>query len=263
MGILNITPNSFAATGRFLDLAAAVAYGRQMYEDGAAIIDVGGEATNPGVHPVVSLQQELDRILPVVEQLARELPIPISVDTSKPEVMRQAIQCGAGLINDVRALEHPQALEIIAATPAAICLMHMSYPNGKPQDASDRLGADPIKIIKDYLQQRVAACLQAGIKSERIVVDPGIGHGNFGKNLRQNIQLIQGLAELKTLNLPLLVGLSRKTFIGEILELPEEERLYGSLAAAVMAVNNGAAIIRCHDVRATVEALKVATMLIS
>lgn len=262
MGILNVTPNSFASTGRCQDFQAALSYARQMYEEGAAIIDIGGEPTNPGVHPVVSLQEELDRVLPVVEALARELPIPISVDTSKPEVMSQAIQCGADLINDVRALECPGALEAVAASKAGVCLMHMAFPQGNA-DNSQLLDIDIVASVKDYLQKRVTACINAGIDLDRIIIDPGIGAGSFGKNLQQNIQLIQRLKEFKTFNLPILAGVSRKTFIGELLNLPVEERLYGSLAAAIMAVNNGAAIIRCHDVRPTIEALKVAVALIS
>lgn len=262
MGVLNVTPNSFSAVGRHLSLDLAIEYARQMHADGAAIIDVGGEPTNPGVNPIVSLQEELDRVIPVVEILAKELPIPISVDTSKPEVMRTAIEKGARFINDVRGLSDPGAMKVVADSGVGVCLMHMLHPYGKPTEVeNDALGDDPITSIKAYLQKRVEECLAAGIKREQIVIDPGVGHGNFGKNLQQNIALLAGLEEFLSLGFPILIGLSRKTFIGEILNLPVEDRLYGSLAAAVIAVTKGASIIRTHDVRPTFEAVKVANAL--
>lgn len=263
MGILNITPNSFSAVGRYQSVDAALRHAAQLVTEGAAIIDVGGEPTNPGVFPVVSLQEELDRVLPVVEALVRELPVTISVDTSKAEVMREVIARGVGFINDVRALTEPGALQLVAQEKVTVCLMHMSYPQGKPSvPMEDPLGEDVVASVKSFLQERVAACIAAGISPQHIVIDPGIGHGNFGKNLAQNLALLSRLAEFKTLNLPVLVGVSRKTFIGEILNVPVEDRLYGSLAAAAIAVNQGASIIRAHDVKATVEAVKVAFQLL-
>ncbi len=259
MGILNITPNSFSSVGRFLLLDEALQYARQMVEEGAAIIDVGGEPTNPGVFPMISLQEELDRVIPVVEALARELPVPISVDTSKPEVMREAIAKGVGFINDVRGLIDPKAMQVVAETQVTVCLMHMLYPHGKPEIAEENpYGEDVVLTVKEFLQERVAACIQMGISPQQIVIDPGIGHGNFGKNLHQNLTLLGRLSEFKALNLPILVGVSRKTFIGELLNLSVEERLFGSLSAAALAVYNGASIIRAHDVKATVEAIRVA-----
>lgn len=283
MGILNITPNSFCPVGRFLSVEHALAYAEQMVAEGAAIIDVGGEPTNPGVHPIVSLQEELGRVIPVVEILARTLPVPISVDTSKPEVMREAIVHGAGFINDVRALQHPGALKVVAETQVAVCLMHMgaletetgeSLPQQIPPPPKEGASTPFFKggnsckgggnnslivsAVKNFLQVRIDVCLAAGIQREQIVLDPGIGGGHFGKNLAQNLQLLAHLDKFQTFQLPLLVGVSRKSFIGELLNLPVEERLYGSLAAAVMAVVRGATIIRTHDVKATVEAVKIA-----
>ncbi|HVV68707.1 MAG TPA: dihydropteroate synthase [Gammaproteobacteria bacterium] len=259
MGILNITPNSFSAVGRFQSVDQAVNHAKQMVADGAAIIDVGGEPTNPGVHPVVSLQEELERVIPVITALARELSVPISIDTSKPEVMREAVLAGAGFINDVRALREPGALEVALQLGAAICIMHMSFPYGKDVAvAADPLGVFPIDSVSEFLQQRLEICESAGIPRSQIVIDPGIGSGNFGKDLQQNLQLLAHLHKFRKLGVPILVGVSRKMFIGELLDLPAEERLYGSLAAAAIAVNNGASIIRAHDVKATVEAIKVA-----
>ncbi len=259
MGILNITPNSFSAVGRFLSVDEALQHARQMVTDGAAIIDVGGEPTNPGVHPVISLQEELDRVIPVITALARELPVPISVDTSKPQVMHEAIMAGAGFINDVRALQEPGALARVEKTGVAICLMHMSFPYGLDSTAgSNPTQVCPIDSILGFLEQRITTCVSAGILRSQIVIDPGIGGGNFGKNLQQNLRLLAHLHEFKTLGAPILIGVSRKMFIGELLNLPIADRLYGSLAAASIAINNGASIIRAHDVKATVEAVKVA-----
>ncbi len=259
MGILNITPNSFSTVGRFLSRDEALKHAENMVQEGAAIIDIGGEPTNPGVHPVVSLQEELDRVLPIVEALAHNIPIPLSIDTSKPEVMREAIALGAGFINDVRALQHPDTLKIIAETGVPVCLMHMAFPEGKSAEQQTWLSADEdiVQHIKHYLSARIEACLAAGITRDKIVIDPGIGGGNFGKDTKQNVEILARLSEFKTLELPILVGVSRKSFIGELLNVPVEERLAGSLAAAVMAVVNGASIIRAHDVKATVDALKI------
>jgi dihydropteroate synthase len=264
MGILNITPNSFSSIGRFLSVDQAVRYAKQMVADGAAIIDVGGEPTNPGVHPIVSLQEELERVIPVVTALVHELSVPISVDTSKPQIMREAILAGAGFINDVRALQEPGALAVVQQSGVAVCLMHMSFPYGKETAIPlDPLGACAVDSVSAFLRQRLEVCVSAGIPRSQIVIDPGIGGGNFGKNLQQNLRLLACLREFKKLGAPVLIGVSRKMFIGELLDLPAEERLCGSLAAASIAVNNGASIIRAHDVKATVEAVKIAAAIIT
>lgn len=258
MGVINVTPNSFSEVGRFHSFEHALNHARTLVDQGATFIDVGGEPTHPGVHPVVSLQQELDRVIPLIEILSKELPIPISVDTSKSEVMREALARGASMINDVRALLDPLALQVVAKSKAAVCLMHMLYPYGQAANKQSKaLDENPILQIKAFLQERVTACLEAGIASNRIVIDPGIGHGNFGKNLAQNLLLLNKLDEFKSLNFPILIGVSRKTFIGELLNKPVEQRLYGSLGAALIAVLRGASIVRVHDVQATVEAIKV------
>lgn len=190
MGILNITPNSFSEVGRFISIKQALQHVRQMVSDGAAVIDVGGEPTNPGVHPVVSVQQELDRVVPVVEAIVRECDIPVSVDTSKPEVMREVLNAGACLINDVRGLRDPEAMQVIAQSNAAVCLMHMSFPEGKP--TTNPFKGDVVTEVKHFLTERLAVCTAAGIKRHKIIIDPGIGHGNFGKNLSQNLTLLAG-----------------------------------------------------------------------
>lgn len=257
MGILNLAPNSFSPTGRITTVDEALKYAELIYKQGAAIIDVGGEATNPGVYPIATEQEELDRVIPVVEALAQALPIPISVDTSKPAVMKEAILKGAGFINDIRALLHPESLPIIAKTGVPVCLMHMVYPNGKSDPEATWLAEDPIQHIIKFLQERIDQCLAAGISKKQIVIDPGVGHGNFGKTQKQNLQIIHGLEQFKTLPYPLLLGVSQKTFLGEILQIPPKERLAGSLAAATIGVMKGASIIRAHDVKETVEAIKV------
>ena len=255
MGILNITPDSFSDGGDFLSPQAAVERARQMVEEGAAIIDVGGESTRPGA-PAVSIQKELDRIVPVIEVLSAELPVPISIDTSKPEVMRAAVAAGAGMINDVRALRLTGALEAAAelnrSLSVPICLMHMQGEPGTMQQQPHY--SDVVQEVSAFLAERVQACVRHGIPRERLVVDPGFG---FGKRLEHNLSLLKRLDELAKLGLPLMVGLSRKSMIGAVLDRPVTQRLYGSLAAAVLAVARGAVLVRVHDVRATVEALKV------
>jgi dihydropteroate synthase len=259
MGILNITPNSFSTIGRFLSRDQALRHAENMLAEGAAMIDVGGEPTNPGVHPVVSLQEELDRVIPVIEALADAIAIPLSVDTSKPEVMRAAIAAGAGCINDVRALQDPLALQVVAEADMPVCLMHMAFPQGNPAGIPCLdMGEDIVSQVQYFLHARIAACLAAGIRSENILLDPGIGGGNFGKNAAQNIQLLSRLEDFTALGFPVLVGVSRKSFIGELLDLPVEERLSASLAAAALAVWQGASLIRAHDVKATVHAVKIA-----
>lgn len=257
MGILNVTPNSFSEVGRYQLLDDALIYAEKILTDGASIIDIGGEPTNPGVHPFVSLQEELDRVIPVIEAIKKNFAITVSVDTSKPEVMQEAINAGAELINDVRALCNPAALTIAAKADIPVCLMHMAFPEGKNNHSVYDYGDDLVQHIKNFLQERINICLAAGIKSENIIIDPGFGAGNFGKNMQQNLELLNRLDEFLELGYPILAGLSRKTFIGELLNLPVADRLNASLAAAVIAVIKGATIIRTHDVKATVEAIKV------
>lgn len=251
MGILNATPDSFSDGGSFLSLDAARRHALQMVEEGAAIIDVGGESTRPGADPV-SVHEELRRVLPIVEALAGELPVPISIDTSRAEVMRAAAMAGAGLINDTRALREPGALRAACETGLPVCLMHMQ---GEPRTMQQvPRYPDVVADVEAFLLDRVASCEAAGIARERLLLDPGFG---FGKDLSHNLALLAALPRLAALGLPLLVGLSRKSMIGAITERPVDRRLYGSLAAAALAVERGARIVRVHDVGPTVDALRV------
>ncbi len=251
MGVLNVTPDSFSDGGRYFQLAEALRRAEVMVEEGAALVDVGGESTRPGAPPV-SVQEELDRVLPVVERLARELPVPISVDTSKPEIIREAARAGAGLINDVRALRLPGALEAAAASGLPVCLMHM---RGEPATMQQEpVYADVVAEVYAFLAERVAVCERASISRERILVDPGFG---FGKTLDHNLRLLRHLDRFTDLAAGILVGMSRKSMIGALLNAPVDERLSGGLAAAVIAFWQGASIIRAHDVRETVQALCV------
>jgi dihydropteroate synthase len=222
-----------------------------MVADGAAIIDVGGESTRPGAAPV-SLQEELDRVLPVIERLSGELDVLVSVDTMKPEVMRQAVAAGAGLINDVMALGAPGALEAAAATGAAVCLMHMQGTPRSMQVAPHY--EDVVQEVGDFLRERAAACRSAGMAADQILLDPGFG---FGKTLDHNLALLRGLAGLVG-QYPLLVGLSRKSMLARLTGRPVEQRLAGSIVLAALAVAAGARIVRCHDVAETVDAVRVA-----
>jgi dihydropteroate synthase len=256
MGVLNRTPDSFSDGGRFAGFDAALIQARKMLTEGADIVDVGGESTRPGAAEV-SVEEELSRVIPLIERLAGDLGALISVDTSKPEVMRAAVAAGAAMINDVYALRRPQALETAATSGAALCLMHMQ---GEPRtmQKEPRYG-DVTEEVKEFLQDREQAVLAAGISPDRIVLDPGFG---FGKNLEHNLTLLRRLPELAALGYPLLVGLSRKSMIGTLLGgKPADERVQGSVAAAVIAVQNGASIVRVHDVAPTVEALKIAMAL--
>jgi dihydropteroate synthase len=258
MGILNLTPDSFSDGGRFLARDAALRHAEAMVEEGAAIIDIGGESTRPGAQPV-SVEQELGRVVPVIEALAGEIPVPISVDTLKPAVMREAVAAGAGLINDVMALQAPGAVETVAELKVPVCLMHMQ---GEPRTMQQEPHyADVVAEVRDFLADRVAACEAAGIARERLLLDPGFG---FGKSLGHNLSLLKHLRRLESLGLPLLVGISRKSMIGTLLGgAPVDQRVNGSVAAAVVAVMQGAAIIRVHDVGQTVDALNVATAVLS
>ena len=252
MGVLNVTPDSFSDAGRFAAPDAAVEQGLRMAAEGAALIDVGGESTRPGAQPV-SAAEELRRVLPVIERLRRTTTAVLSVDTSKPEVMRAAAAAGAGFINDVRALREPGALEAAAATGCGLCLMHMQ---GDPRtmQAAPHYG-DVVAEVRAFLTARVTACRAAGIDPAQLTVDPGFG---FGKNLEHNLTLLRQLGELAADGTPVLVGLSRKATVGTLTGRGPGERVYGSVALAVIAALKGARIIRAHDVAATVDALKVA-----
>jgi dihydropteroate synthase len=254
MGIVNITPDSFSDGGRYFDSSRALAHALELVEEGADILDIGGESTRPGAAEV-SVQEELDRVIPIIEALAAEVPVPISIDTSKPEVMYEALRSGAGFLNDVRALQEPGALETAAKSDVPVCLMHMQ---GAPRTMQDDPHYDDVVVdVEKFFRQRITACEQAGIKRERILLDPGFG---FGKSLEHNISLLSELERFQSLDCPLLVGMSRKRMIGTLLgDVPPDKRLYGSVSAAVVAAMKGAAIIRVHDVRPTVEALKVVT----
>ncbi|SEP82177.1 dihydropteroate synthase [Ectothiorhodospira magna] len=253
MGILNVTPDSFSDGGRFLAPRQALARALEMVEDGADIIDIGGESTRPG-STGVSLQQELDRVIPVIEALATRVDVLISVDTSKPEVMAEACAAGAGMINDVFALQAPDALSVAARAGVPVCLMHMQ---GTPRDMQHHPCYDDVVAeVRDFLAARVAACVAAGIPQERLVLDPGFG---FGKTQAHNLALFRHLGALAVHGLPLLVGVSRKRMIGNILgdDRPPKARVMGSVAAALLAARRGARILRVHDVAATRDALKV------
>lgn len=256
MGILNRTPDSFSDGGAYAGLDAALQHARDMARDGADIIDVGGESTRPGAAPV-SLQEELDRVIPVIERLAREFDTPLSVDTSKPEVMGAAVKAGAAMINDVYALRRPGALEAAARSRAVVCLMHMQgEPRSMQKDPHYR---DVVREVADFLKERADAALAAGIPHDKLVLDPGFG---FGKTLEHNLELLQRLPDLAASGYPLLVGLSRKSMIGTLLGgVPPDGRLQGSIAAALMAAQRGARILRVHDVAATVEALRITAAL--
>ncbi len=252
MGVLNVTPNSFSDGGRYLDIEAALMQALAMVSDGAAIIDVGGESTRPGAEPV-PLQQELDRVLPVIERLQGECDAVLSIDTLKPAVMRAAVAAGAGLINDVNALRAEGALEAAASVDAALCLMHMQ---GEPRTMQQSPHYQNVVIeVGDFLMQRAQACLQAGISAQRLVLDPGFG---FGKTTAHNLALLAALPRLTGGPYPVLAGLSRKSMLQSLTGRAVAERLAGSLALATAAVLGGARIIRAHDVAATVDAVRVA-----
>ena len=251
MGVVNVTPDSFSDGGRFFSVGAAVEHGLRLAQQGAALIDVGGESTRPGAEPV-GTEEELRRVVPVIERLRAGTTAIISVDTSKPEVMRAASAAGAGLINDVRALREPGALAAAAASGCAVCLMHMQGEPRTMQRAPSY--ADVVGEVRTFLAGRVAQSIAAGLTPERLVVDPGFG---FGKTLEHNLALLRRLGELAADGPAVLVGLSRKSMLGTLTERAAGERVYGSVALAVIAALNGARIIRAHDVAATVEALKV------
>ncbi len=256
MGVLNVTPDSFSDGGRYFDRARAVERAHELIGQGAAILDVGGESTRPGAADV-DLQEEMQRVLPVVEAVAARVAVPLSVDTSKPQVMRAAIEAGATMINDVRALRAPGALQVVAAARTAVCLMHMQ---GEPRTMQvEPRYANVVREVRDFLRGRVEECERAGIGHDRIVIDPGFG---FGKTLAHNLALLRELAQLCDLGVPVLAGLSRKAMLGTILGKPAQQRLYGSVALATVAALKGAHIIRAHDVTETVDAVKVVAALL-
>ncbi len=248
MGIVNVTPDSFSDGGRFFSSSAAVEHARRLLEEGADILDVGGESTRPGAAPV-GIQEELDRVLPVIEALRG---VPVSIDTWKPEVMRAALVAGACLVNDVNALLAEGALDAVAQSGAGVCLMHKQ---GTPQTMQRQPHySDVVAEVASFLRERIAACVGAGIARERIAIDPGFG---FGKTLEHNLELLRGLDRLRELGVPVLAGLSRKSMLGAITGQDVEHRVSASVAAALIAVQRGATIVRVHDVGATVDALKV------
>ena len=250
MGIVNVTPDSFSDGGKYLQRDTALAQAHLLIQEGADILDIGGESTRPGAQPV-SVQQELDRIMPVIEGL-RSAPLPLSVDTHKPEVMRAALAAGASMVNDINALQDSQSLAAVAKSKVAVCLMHMQ---GTPQTMQQQPHYhDVVAEVLQFLRARLDACLAAGITRERIVIDPGFG---FGKTLVHNLDLLRRFHEFSVLNVPLLAGLSRKSMLGAITGRTTDHRDHASVAAALLAVQRGAHIVRVHDVRATVDTLKV------
>lgn len=256
MGVLNVTPDSFSDGGKFTTRDAALQQALQMAADGAAIIDVGGESTRPGADPVDE-QQELDRVVPVIEAISAESDVAISVDTSKPGVMRAAVSAGAGMLNDVRALQEEGALAAAAELQRPTCLMHMQ---GEPRSMQDQPRYDDVVAeVTAFLADRVAQCEQAGLARKWLLVDPGFG---FGKTPAQNLELLANLGQLRTLGCPILIGVSRKSTLGVITGREVEQRMPAGIAAAVAAVMQGASIVRTHDVAETVDALKVAQSLI-
>jgi dihydropteroate synthase len=253
MGILNITPDSFSDGGRFDEIEAAVAHARQMAAEGAAIIDVGGESTRPGSE-LVTLDEELRRVLPVIERLHEEVPLPVSVDTMKAEVARRALTGGAVLVNDVTALRHdPEMVEVVAQTGCAVCLMHML---GEPRTMQeDPHYSDVVAEVASFLEERLTWATGRGVREEQILLDPGIG---FGKTVEHNLLLIKHLDKLTALGRPIVLGSSRKRFLGAILGAEPGERAAGTAAATTIGALAGAAIFRVHDVRPNLEALRVA-----
>lgn len=252
MGIVNVTPDSFSDGGKYESTEKAVEHAMQLVAEGADILDIGGESTRPGAAPV-RLQDELARVIPVIERLLKIAGVPLSIDTYKPKVMRAAIAAGADIVNDVRALQEPGALEVVAGSQVGVCLMHMQ---GTPQTMQlDPQYEDVVSEVNAFLAQRLAAAEAAGIAQERVVLDPGFG---FGKKTEHNLLLLQQLDKTLAIGRPLLAGLSRKSVLGQITGGDIRVRLHASLAASVIAVMKGARIVRVHDVKATVDALKVA-----
>jgi dihydropteroate synthase len=251
MGVINVTPDSFSDGGKFLSTENAVKQALHLIKQGADIIDIGGESTRPGAD-LVSFEEEIKRVVPVIEQL-REInsTVTISIDTSKPKVMQAAIQAGADFINDVNALQTDGAVHVVADSNLPVCIMHKQ---GQPKTMQDQPKySDVLNNVMDFFNERLSICLTSGIKKENIILDPGIG---FGKTLEHNLTLLKSIKQLKSLGYPILIGVSRKSMIGEILNAKVDDRLYGSLAIAQFAFTQGADIIRVHDVKATADVLK-------
>ena len=249
MGVINATPDSFSDGGQFESLDKAFIHAQQMIEDGVDIFDVGGESTRPGSH-YVSVEQELERTIPLIRVIREISDLPISIDTNKPEVMQQAVTSGASIINSIDALRQKNALAVAADLNVPVCLMHMQ---GTPETMQQEpYYEDVVAEVIEFLKQRIDHALDAGIKEQNLIVDPGFG---FGKTMQHNLQLLKSLTAFQALNVPLLVGLSRKRMIGTILDKPVDQRVYGSIATAVIAAMQGADIVRVHDVAETVDAI--------
>ncbi len=256
MGILNVTPDSFFDGGRLfrdgrVDLDRLCRRAEILVTEGADLLDIGGESTRPGAARV-SIEQELDRVVPVVDTLARKFDVALSIDTSAPAVMTAAAAVGAAMINDVRALRRPGALQAVARASLPVCLMHTG---GEPETMQDHIAYDDVVVeVSDFLRSRIAACVEAGIDENKLLVDPGFG---FGKSLQHNLKLFKALPELASLGAPLMIGVSRKSMIGALLDRRIDERMLGSVVLAVLAAQSGAQVLRVHDVGATVDALKI------
>ncbi len=257
MGIINLSPESFCAEGLCNSVDEALQYCDRAIQQGAAIMDIGAEPTNPRTRAKVTVQEQIDVLVPVVEALSDAFPIPFSVDTSKPDVMSAALDVGACMINDVRGLREPGALEVAARAGVPICIMHMKHPFGRQNELESDTNEDIIMQLKRFFAERIEDAVKAGIKQQNILLDPGIGYGNFGKDVQENSRLVNELDSFLDLGRPLVVGLSRK-FGGKLLGLPVEKRLASSLAATIIAVERGARLIRTHDIKPTFEAIRVA-----
>ncbi|QBH95270.1 dihydropteroate synthase [Limnobaculum zhutongyuii] len=251
MGILNVTPDSFSDGGRYRQIENALRHANEMIQAGATIIDIGGESTRPGADEVPT-DEELERVIPVAEAIAKNFEVWVSVDTYKPEVMRESHRVGVHLINDIRALQEPGALEVAIESGLPVCLMHMQ---GMPRTMQhEPQYTDVVSEVDDFFTEHITRCVNAGMDREKILLDPGFG---FGKNLRHNYQLLAHLSDFHHFNLPLLVGMSRKSMVGQLLNVPPDQRVIGSIACATIAAMQGAQIIRVHDVKETAEAMRI------
>ncbi len=252
MGVLNITPDSFSDGGQYLGIENAIERAKIMVDQGADIIDIGGESTRPGSNPATT-EEELGRVIPIIKEIKNQINIPISIDTSKPEVMEKAVVAGASIINDVSALSADGAISMASSLGVKVCLMHMK---GMPRTMQDSpTYVDVVDEIKDFFSRKIDECLKSGINNENIIIDPGFG---FGKTLNHNLEILKRLEEFNSLKLPLMVGISRKSMIGSLLnDRAVDDRIIGSVVAAIMAVQNGASIVRVHDVMETRDALNI------